>query len=514
MNKLKFINYSSNKVKETLSRVYGLSSSEYVITDLGSVCDVDINCPDKIIDSKIVVTCDQSVFNGFLNCYPPVNNGKIFTLDDIKRYIADEGIVVNIDEEEMQKCFEHYSAGEIIEKVLIAQGTKPVNGKDAEIVIHFGVPETRPKIVDGKIDYKSVENIVMVSKGDLLLTKRPATQGVKGFNIRKEEIAPIPGKDVTILVGDGATVDETGTQFTATLDGYVDYNSKKLAVLPLYVVKGNVDYSTGNIKFNGSVHVKGDVLPGFKVEADKNVLVDGICQDSELIAKENVILRTGIKGSIGGVVKAGGSAIIGYCEKSRIEARLNIEIKKYAFNCELMAGNRIDATSGEGVVAGGSLKAFQEIAVKQLGTQGNCIFNVFVGSKYYIERELENIRKENIRISDTLLHVEMALMRFDLSNEKVKTHPKIQKTLEIKQGLDNLMKDLATKESKLRAENIARNPRVKVKGRVFEGITIHVFESNTIVKEILENVAFHYDQTLNEIVTVSLKNLDNIELHD
>lgn len=515
MNRLKLKNCPSDeKLKEIMNKAYALRSSEYVVSKINSDNIIVLNCPDKEKDSRVFLTISPGAFKGFLNFYPSLNNGSMHTYDEVTKYIKDEGISVNIDEEKIKECFARFSDGEILEGILIAEGIAPINGVNAEINVHFGVSENRPKVVDGKIDYKTVDNIVMVSRGELLITKKPATPGSRGLTIKREEVSPIHGKDFTLLLGDGATVDDAGTSYFATLDGCVDYNGRKLTVSPIYIVKGNVDYSTGNIKFNGSVHVKGDVLPGFKIEADRHILVDGICQDCELTARENVILRTGIKGSGGSFIKAGGSAILGYCEKSKIEAKENVEIKKYAFNCDIMAGNRIEAASAEGIVAGGTLKAFQEMSVKQLGTQGNSSFSLSLGTKYYIENELVRIRKEKIKIGDTLLHVDVALGRFDLGQPKIKSHPKILKMMEVKDNLNLLMKDLADKEEKLANENKAKNPRIKVKGRVFEGLSVTFFDTTLVVKQELDNVVFYYEEKFDEIAWVSLKNIGSIELND
>lgn len=517
MDKLKVTDGRSlDKVKDVLNRVYNLRSSEYEIEEKeNGDFEIILNCSDKAMDSKVIISTDNGAYHGYLNCYPALNNGRMQTFEEIRAHLEEEGVVVNLSEEELTKAFDRFAAGEIVENILIAEGVEPVSGKDAEIVIHFGKAEKRPKLTsDGKIDYKNLDNIIMVRKGDTLITKKPASAGVRGINIKGEEIVPLPGKDYVILVSDGATVNETGTVFTAMVDGYVDYNGKKLGVYPVYIVKKDLDYSVGNIKFNGSVHVCGDVLSGFKIEADKHILVDGICQDCELIAKGNVILRTGMKSSGTGFVKAGGSAIVGYAEKARIHAKEDIEIKKYAFNCELFAGGNIDAMSGEGIVAGGTVRAFSSVSVKKLGTQGNSKFTVIVGSKYFIEFELERLRREQQRIKETLEQIDVALSRFDLTREKIRSHPKIEKMFEVKSSLQTLTSDLSDREDWLIRDNRAKNPKVKVKENIFEGVTVMFFNVASVVREQMSNVVFYLDEKYGEVAWVSLKDIHSIETDD
>ena len=497
--------------RDICNKIYNLRPNEYEIEG-GSEerATIIFHCVEKIQDSKVFLTTDEGAFTGFLFMYPALNEGKMHTLEEVMEYLQNEEIE-NIDKEQINGLFHRFADGEVIENEVVAEGIRPTMGKDAEITLHFGTADKKPKIKDGKVDFKNLDNIVMVEKGDVLITKKPAIQGSRGRNIKGEEVTPIPAKDIVILPSDGATVNEAGTIFTATTDGYVDFGNKRLGVYPVYMVKGNVDYSTGNIRFNGSVHIKGDVLSGFTIEAEKHILVDGICQDCEIIAKGNVILRTGIKCSGSGLIRAGGSAIIGYAEKAKIYAKESIEIRKYAFNCELFAGVKIDAMNGDGIIAGGLIRAFQDISVKQLGTNGNSKFNVILGMKYYIEFELEKLRREKARIQETIERVDTALSRFNLKRPKIANHPKIIKMQEVKVSLNDLIKELDTREAKLIKENKAKNPRMKVKNKVFEGVTVMFYNVGAVVKEPMDNMVFYYDEKYGEVAWISLKNANALD---
>lgn len=499
------------KAREICSKIYGLHSDEYDIEEVNEeMVSIIFRCDDKFMDSQVFITTDEGAYTGYICMYPAVNNAKTHTLEEIMKMINNE-CIRDVELKQISELFDRFAEGEVIENVIIAQGVRPVMGRDAEITIHFDKVDNKPKIVDGKVDYKNINSIIMVEKGDVLITKKPAVQGSKGRNIKGEEVTPAPVHDIVILPGDGATVNEAGTIFTATVDGYVDYGNKRLGVYPVYIVKGNVDYSTGNIKFNGSVHVKGDVLSGFRIEADKHILVDGICQDCDIISKGNVILRTGIKCTGSGFISAGGSAIIGYAEKAKIYARESIEIKKYAFNCDLFAGTKIDAMNGDGIVAGGLVRAFQDISVKQLGTTGNSKFTVILGMKYFIEFELEKLRREKQRVQTTLDRIELALSKFDLTRQKIAKHPKIVKMVEVQSSLRDVLNELDKREEKLIIENKAKSPRMKVKNKVYEGVTVMFYNVGATVKEPMENMIFYYDEKYGEVAWVSLKDVNGLE---
>ena len=58
-------------------------------------------------------------------------------------------------------------------------------------------------------------------------------------------------------------------------------------------VRGDIDFSTGNVKGSGSVHITGDVLPGFEVQAAHNILIDGSVEASVVQCEGSIVIRQG-----------------------------------------------------------------------------------------------------------------------------------------------------------------------------------------------------------------------------
>ena len=79
----------------------------------------------------------------------------------------------------------------------------------------------------------------------------------------------------------------------ADLDGQLVENNNKIIVDPTIEIKGDVDLSTGNIDFNGSVLIKGSVQAGFAVRADGDVEIRGTISGGNVEAK-NIIVFGGI----------------------------------------------------------------------------------------------------------------------------------------------------------------------------------------------------------------------------
>lgn len=502
-------------IRKTLSDVYGLSVSDYEIIESNdpSYMNIEIySVPDILIENVVVFSTDTDQYIGYITVYPQLTNLYPEPFDYMINLLNESGICYNVDYDVIRSAYDGYVNKELILERVVARGKKAIHGKNAEITIHFDELNRRPAIDDlGRVDYKTVDLFAIAEKGDILLTKKPATDGTYGITVRDERINQHNGTDVDIVIGDGVALNEAGMAYVSTMSGYIHFDSKKITVSEVYVVDNNVDYTTGNISFNGLVHVRGDVIPGFKVYGEGGIIVDGICQDAELISKGNIVLRTGIKSRGNSLIMADGDISFGYAENVKIYSKRNIIIKKYAYNCELYAGERIIANSAEGIIAGGVVRAFSEVSVKHLGSPGNSKFSVILGSKYFIEEEVAMIRKEKLRLIDAIEKIVLAVKRAELSQPDNAGHHKIGKLLEMKVSFSSLVDNLDKKEKGLLSDNIVRDAKLKVKNKAFDGVKVVFHNSSYTLKEEMNRVVFYFDHKYNEVAWVNIKDMAAIE---
>ena len=136
-------------------------------------------------------------------------------------------------------------------------------------------------------------------------------------------------------------------------------------------------------------------------------------------------------------------------------------------------------------------------------------YNSFPGMGYLEQLAfLEVIPAPNL---GTIERVDTALSRFNLDRPKVANHPKIIKMLEVKSSLSDLLNELDKREAKLIEENKAKSPRMKVKNKVFEGVTVMFYNVGAVVKEPMENMVFYYDDKYGEVAWISLKNANALD---
>ncbi|MHB1406360.1 MAG: FapA family protein, partial [Desulfitobacteriaceae bacterium] len=113
-------------------------------------------------------------------------------------------------------------------------------------------------------------------------------------------------RDEPILIKKGVSLIQNGAVAVAAVSGkpvLEGSNPKYLSVQPIYIINGDVNIKTGNIKFKGNIVVTGSVLDGFGVEAGGSIEVWGDVLHASLYANNEIIIH---KKAITARIQAGG----------------------------------------------------------------------------------------------------------------------------------------------------------------------------------------------------------------
>lgn len=510
MNLLK--NYTSRDDKELirlLAEKYSMDTADYILSrdDHGRILVKIIT--DKEVLPAIDLRVTANGMRAYLDIFPGINTDKVLTVDDVMAEMQAEKVTVNVNREDITSAVAMAKDGAISEKLLVAEGVEAISGKNALIVLNFEPVRNRPQILkNGRVDYRNLDNIRVVREGDLLMTKKPATAGVRGLTVRNEEISSEPGQDTEIYAGEGVRSEKDGMEFYAKTDGCVNFTRNTLEVSPVFSVRGNVDYSTGNIVFNGNVYVKEDVLSNFSIKAEKDIFIDGVCQDADLEAGGNIVIKLGVKGEGRGVIRAKGDVLVGYAENAVIEAKGNIEITKYAYNSKLRAGGSLNATKEPGIVAGGEATAFSEITVQQAGTVGNSKFAMSVGTKFYFEEEMNSLNETKNKFLANKAKIDEFLGSVNLKKKEVLDNPKVRQLIGFRKQLNEKIAVTDAQMEKLIKEAHHPRPKLKVLNELYGGIEIQVYRDKMQIKENQRKMIFFYDDKYQQIQALSLEDQD------
>lgn len=329
----------------------------------------------------------------------PPYAGKAVTPDDIVKALGDAGVVFGIDEPALKQACEMVASGRVVaERIVAAASVPPLKGEDTRFEILIELTRDRaPKMnEDGLIDFREIGDIPMVEAGDALMRRIPPTSGVDGHNIRGAVMPASPGRDHPFAdkLAGVCLADDDANLLRAAVKGQPVRVGNGVSVEQVVTVK-SVSLASGNISFDGSVQVDGDVMSGMKVHATGDITVAGIVEGGELDAGGNIQVGGGIIARA--KVRADGSVSARFVENSRINAGTIIAVDDMALDCELQAGNQIMVgikSPQRGRLVGGSTRAMMLVSAPVLGAATSGVTKVLVG----VNPELEARYQEMLQL--------------------------------------------------------------------------------------------------------------------
>ncbi|HOC92385.1 MAG TPA: FapA family protein [bacterium] len=282
--------------------------------------------------------------------------------------------------------------------LIIAAGQPFTYGTDARIEYMFETDD-RTRMEDelagaDSVDFRSIGSIASVRKGDVIARKIPATQGEAGLTVFGLKLPGEWGMDVTLKAGKNVSMSENKLDFIADIDGAPIVSKGMIRVDPVLIIEGDVDYSTGNVVFDGTVAVKGSVLDGFTVDARGDVIVENTIQSARVSAGGDIVVKRGILTRGKGIVTAEGNIYAKFIENSTVECESNVVVENAIMNSFVSANGKVLAMTNEGAIIGGRTMAFDRVACRNLGTATHPTTVVQCGYRFEVQRKyLEGVAK-------------------------------------------------------------------------------------------------------------------------
>jgi uncharacterized protein len=444
----------------------------------------------------------------------PTQLKKVPSYRDIEEFLMRKKIVTLLQKEHIEEQLAEIDPNEPrLHRVLVARGKDPVHGYDEYFTSLVKYEKKAGKIMeDGRIDFKELESIFEIKKSTEVLKRHPKVKPVDGWDVFGDKVEGLFERKDSFIRGENLveSPDQPGT-FVAELDGCLIIDGRKVSVSPRVVIKGNVDYDSGNIDFSGSVQIMGSILPGFTVKAKGDIIVEKNADDAYLEASGNIIVKQGLAGKGNMKVVAGGKVKAKFLLNCDIEAVGEIEVEESIINSRVFSNDKVTVTAKHGKILGGEITARHEVIANIIGVPKENLTKVNAGRSLFVEREIIGIREEMGEVQSKIDEVMMKLKTsfgegvFDDPKKFISILPPIKKKqciiliTEI-QNLNKAKKEIDARrvlaEEKLKLE---REPVVIVTDCVFPGTVISIKKHIRRVDQKLDNVKFFDDAETREI---------------
>lgn len=415
--------------------------------------------------------------------------------EEVRSILATHRVIFGIDEERIVSLLENK---EWNKPVLVAKGRPAILGQDAVIEFRFCKnPQGKPRIEeDGRINLHKLDLIENATVDQVLVVKTPASKGIVGKTVTDREIRVPDGKDSPLPAGRNTKISPDGLALVATLSGRVIWTGSRVNVEPIYEIKGNVDYSTGDIDFVGSLIVGGSITGGFTVKVGGDITVKGGIEMAEVTAGGNIIVSQGIMGKMAKVI-AKGNIIAKYIETADVKAMGDVIVKEAIWHAHVDAEGQVILSGGKrGVLAGGRVRALKEINARMIGYWSEIPTEVEVGTSPGLLDEIARLERDLKKKKDSLRNLGLEINTLLLQRKSMGTLPPekeelLSSHLQTQEILLKKFRDMGERRDLLKKE-CARDVggKVSVDNVVYPGVRISIRTKTLEIKEIYKNTTF------------------------
>lgn len=443
------------------------------------------------------VSIDPNGERALARFYPPSTGGSLMTEDDIVSDLRLAGICHGIK----KKAIQHFLTNrDYCRDYIIAKATMPVQGRDAKIEYFFDVNTTAKPMLkeDGSVDFHQLGLLKIVEEGEELACLTPADRGVPGISVTGSPLNQVKVKNRHLRFGRNIRLSEDKCHIYSKVSGHVTLVDDMVMVSDVYHVPADVDFSTGDIDFNGTVEVTGNVSTGFTIRADGDIVVNGVVEGATLISGGNIVLKRGMQGTERGLLEADGNITAKFLESCTV--RCKGELKADAvMHSDVECRENIEVLGKKGLITGGSIKTYGEIHATTLGSTMGIKTEIEVISDQELIKRAKKLKEDIMLKEKTVRKIDKVAET--VKNQLAEKQEVLPEQLEyIKRAVKDKPRYLRDiREMKMEREKLLlrieknKHASVKVEDVVYSGVRVAVKDASRVVHDNVSHCRFVRD---------------------
>jgi len=428
------------------------------------------------------------------------NEGITVNGEDMLAFLANNGIKYGIMNDEIKYFCSHKN---YFQWQKVAIGTRAIDGEDGSFALTFDAGALGPRErEDGSIDYRELGLIKNVYEGEVLCHIVLPKDGVDGITVYGGALVAQVGRPAGVEAGNNVLLTDDRTELRAEKDGCVYFKGGKVFIEEAYSVKEDVSLKTGNIRFNGTIHIAQNVLQGFKVEAQKDIYVKGLVEGAELTAGGNIVIVGGVTGMNTAKIEAAGDVTAKFIENAKVRCGGNLTCD-ILLNSDVKVEKSVLMKGGRAAIIGGHTLAGERITAKTLGSDKYPRQEVTVRKNWRIfEEGADGAQEQDNRASMAALRKKLAQAEEYLQMYIGKI--KEENSLGAEKNISRLKEYMVKKSELSMAVTALKNTIESYKkkdflssitctGFIYPGVKINIDRCWKLISEEMQNQKFYVD---------------------
>lgn len=427
---------------------------------------------------KMKVTC---------RFYPPSIGGKVLNTEGIVSELTARKVSFGLQQDAV---LDYLSDRKYCTDYVFALGRQPIHGRDAKIEYFFNTNKNlQPKRnEDGSVDYKQLNTISHIQKGEILARLIKEDPGLPGKNVYGEEIKPRTVRSAKLEYGNNISINEDRTEIYSDVTGHVNFLNGKVFVSDVLQIAADVDNSIGNINYDGSVEIKGNIKTGFIVKATGDIIIDGVVENAYVESGGQIIVKRGIQGMYKGTLKAATNVMAKYIENAKIFAGGFVEAEAI-LNSDVSAVGEVRVHGRKGLINGGTIRAGKCIEADYMGTAMGTFTTLEVGVDPTKKERYVELNKEVTRRGKELEEMKVIINTYAAKLKRGENLPKDKLLYVQKMAVDyktqkEVLEPLRDEMREIHIEMVQSDRSyIAVTKTIYPGVVLSISDLNYTIKD-------------------------------
>lgn len=393
------------------------------------------------------------------------------------------GVQYGLDTSAVEALIKEASAKDCPDRIekIVARG-KPVSpGRDG--VFQRLVKQSDHVAIreDGRADFRNVQKFQTVKKGQNVALIRKPVEGKPGINVKGEEILPEPvmpaprkgGKNVSEIPGEEI--------YISRIRGVYTDDGETIDVNPELEIKGDAGIESGNLEYEGTIRVSGNVERGTEIKAGGDLIVDGVVESGRLSIRGNLVVGTGVNTARDGTLHVHGSLESPYIENSVVMVDGPLLVERAILGSHIVCHDMVNVKEESGTISGSEIVSYGSIISGQIGNKSGARSILFTGLHYRNTKNWEKTKKVLERAVKELEHAAAKLrgtqnkvVRYSKTSVPVDVQAQVRADLKYYQETEQKKKKAEAEYQKLIKHRINRSPvQIGARSMIFPGVEIH-----------------------------------------
>lgn len=434
---------------------------------------------------------------------PQEGTGAPLTWENVQTAISEAGVTRGINEKLVQKAFQRVQAGKEIADVVFARGKHAADAPESRLryLVHVASGHSMTLRANGTADYRNQDRITTVTAGTAIAeVVAPSTDAEDGWDVLGNSIEARDGKDQDVSAGTNVRLEteENGrVVLVATADGELIVDGNRFEIRAAHTIEGDVDLSSGNVKFPGTVTIKGSVRSGFVVMAQGDIQVAELVEAALLSAAGDVVVNQGVKGAARAVIRAKGNIGCTFAEQATLLAVGNVQAKNSLVHCKVKCNGKVRMIGDRGSVVGGTLQVRSGLETHNLGSERGAHTSVSFGQNYLIADQIEREEREIEKVKREVTALDLALKEKQRGGDQTAINELHAKKLAMLKTLEKRGLRVFTLRERFEEHF---DSEIVVHGTVYPGVVLESHGRTVEITAPKKDVSFTFDRVSGRII--------------